>query len=101
MAAFHSLPKASLLALTNTGGVNPGDVYFANDTGETFLAMTGENGKPGIAPLSSLILTGKYALAGTPGADGAPGATGATGPAGPQGPAAPISQTIALIAALG
>jgi hypothetical protein len=92
MAAFHSLPKASLLALVAAGGAIPGDVYFANDTGETFLAMTGQP-NPGIAPLSSLILTGEYQLAGPP--------STVPGPAGPTGPAQPLSTVIAMAVALG
>ncbi len=97
MAQFISLSKQNLLALVNAGQAIAGSVYFANDTGETFLAMTGVNGAvPGIAPLSSLILTGEYSLAGPPST--VPGPQGEQGPA---GPATPLSTSIALAIALG
>jgi hypothetical protein len=97
MAQFHALPYESLLALVNSGGAVPGDLYYASDRKELFLAITGQP-NPSVFPLSSLILTGEYSLSGP---QGPAGATGATGPQGPAGPAAPLSQMVALAVALG
>jgi hypothetical protein len=84
MVTFHSLKYAAIQGLATKGAIVVGDLYYANDTQELYLACTDGS----IAPLSSLILSGN--IQGTPGGDGptgAPGATGATGATGPQGPA--------------
>jgi hypothetical protein len=94
MPQIVSVKKQQLLAMANAGQITAGWIYFANDTQETFLAVTGE---PNVAlfPMSSLILTGQYELA------GAPGPQGETGPQGPAGPPTPLAQQIALTIALG
>lgn len=98
MAQFHSLSYNQLQGLVNAGGVVAGDLYYANDRQQLFVAVSDGSIFP-----TSMILTGN--IVGTPGAegasgaqgpqgstgatglDGATGATGATGPTGPQGPA--------------
>ena len=94
MAQFISMSKQNLLALVNGGKAIAGNLYYANDTQELFLCVTG-NPNPALFPMTSLILSGNYEL------QGPPGAAGATGPAGPQGPATPLAQQIALTVALG
>ena len=94
MAQFISLKKQQLIALASGGQITAGNLYFASDTQELFLAVTGEP-NAALFPMSSLILTGQYELA------GAPGPAGATGATGPQGPATPLAQQIALTIALG
>jgi hypothetical protein len=93
---FHSLPKSSLIALTNAGGVIAGDWYFCADSSETFLGITGTS----TFPMSSVILTGEYQLEGP--ASTVPGPQGPAGPAGPAGsPGVALAQVIALTIALG
>jgi hypothetical protein len=94
---FISLKKQQLLAQANAGQIVPGNLYFSNDTQELFLAVTGEP-NAALFPMSSLILTGQYELAGVP---GPAGADGAQGPKGDTGPATPLAQQIALSIALG
>lgn len=99
MSVFHSLSYRSLQGLVTVGGVVAGDLYYANDTQQLYIACTDGS----IAPTTSIIMSGS--IVGTPGAEGvtgatgqqgpagangstgATGATGATGPTGPQGPA--------------
>jgi hypothetical protein len=97
MAQFISLKKQQLLAQASAGQIVAGNLYFASDTQELFLAVTGEP-NPALFPMSSLILTGQYELAGNP---GPAGADGERGPAGPQGPGITTAQMIATAIALG
>lgn len=74
MAQFHSLTRKDFPPLS--AGV-VGDVYFATDTRELFIALGGG----GLVPLDGL-------LAGN-GPVGPQGPAGVAGPIGPQGPAGP------------
>ena len=100
MAQFISVKKQTLIVMANAGQIVPGNLYFADDTQELFLAVTGEP-NAALFPMSSLILSGTYSLAGPAGPAGAAGETGPQGPKGDPGPAAPLSQSIALAVALG
>jgi hypothetical protein len=97
MATFNSLKKQQLIAMASAGQIVAGNLYFANDTQELFLAVTGTP-NAALFPMSSLILSGEYELAGN---QGPQGIQGETGPAGPQGPPTPLAQQIALTIALG
>jgi hypothetical protein len=95
MAQFISMSKRNLLALVNGGQAVAGNIYFAADTQETFLCITGSP-NPGLFPVTSLILSGQYELAGPPST-----VPGPQGEEGEQGPPTPLAQQIALTIALG
>lgn len=98
MAQFLSVKKQTLIAMANAGQIVAGNLYFASDTQELFLAVTGEP-NPALFPMSSLILTGQYELAGNPGPAGADGAQGPKGD--PGSPGISLAQVIATSIALG
>ncbi len=91
---FLSIKKQTLIAMANAGQIVAGNLYFANDTQELFLAVTGEP-NAALFPMASLILSGQYELAGNPGPKGDQGVPG------PAGPPTPLAQQIALTIALG
>lgn len=79
MAVFHSLPYNGIQRLIQIGGIVAGDIYFANDTQQTFIAATDGS----LVPTTSIIMSGN--ITGEPGADGPPGPTGADGADGTPG----------------
>src|SRR5580700_3968498 len=84
MAVFHSTSYAKILALLNSQGLVAGDLYYATDTLNLYLACTNQDSSVGIA-LTGTIMTGSIEL----GFDGARGNDGPAGPAGPTGPQGP------------
>jgi hypothetical protein len=100
MAQFISMKKQQLIAMASAGQIVAGNLYFSNDTQELFLAVTGTP-NAALFPMSSLILTGEYELAGNQGPAGADGAQGPAGPHGPAGPGISLAQAIATSIALG
>jgi hypothetical protein len=93
MAVFHSLPYEQIQRLATAGSIVAGDLYYANDTLQLFIAAT----DGALVPAANIILSGSIVgqaggdgptgPTGPEGATGAAGATGATGATGPQGPA--------------
>ncbi len=61
MARFHSMSHVKLLALLNSVGVVAGDLYYATDTHELFIACTTTEGNVGIAK-TGLIMTGHISM---------------------------------------